>query len=180
MRRHHGGLEVRSLPGQGTVFVVFLPSATQCHVERVCDPEPQRVLDQTSATLLLAEDEEMVRAPLREFLILSGFQVIEAINGEEAVELFLAHQEKIDLLVFDMVMPKMSGYSAYRAIAQWRSDIPVLFLSGYSEHAMPIRELNNKGLEMVTKPIFPHELEARIRHMLDAHAAAPPSLTPPG
>jgi DNA-binding response OmpR family regulator len=94
-----------------------------------------------------------------------GYDVIEAIDGKDGVEKFLGSQNDIRLLLTDVMMPRKNGKEAYDEIKKIRSDIKVIFISGYS--AAATRELLDEGLNYLAKPVSPRELLSRIRKVLD-------------
>jgi CheY-like chemotaxis protein len=126
--RHEGFVTVDSAEGRGAVFTVFIPEcAGPGEATKIFEP----VFDGRggSETILLAEDEPMVRNYAATILRRAGYNVIVAVDGREAVELFGRRSEEIDMLVFDVMMPRMNGRQAYEAINRSSRD-PVLFCSG--------------------------------------------------
>jgi DNA-binding response OmpR family regulator len=97
----------------------------------------------------------------------AGYQVIAARDGEEAVKGFMAHQDTINLLLFDLVMPKKNGKVASDEIRQIRPDIRTLFVSGYTADLLQRKGLYEEGLKLVMKPLAPAELLRQIRDILD-------------
>jgi DNA-binding response OmpR family regulator len=97
----------------------------------------------------------------------SGYQVIEAADGEEAVQRFFDDRKRIDLLIIDIIMPKKNGKEAYREIKKIRPDIRVLFMSGYMAHTMNKNEIREAGLDFVMKPVSPPDFLKKVREILD-------------
>lgn len=159
-----GYITVQSVPGKGSTFTIYLPSARD---EVVRSPD-ERVCGKISATpvILLADDNTLVRAVSREFLEKSGYSVIEAIDGADAVEKFGEMNTPPDLLLFDIVMPRMNGMEAFQLIHEQRPEIPVLFMSGYQDKFDSVMSLPEGAVTIVGKPIMPQALVGKIREIL--------------
>ncbi|HOK47042.1 MAG TPA: response regulator, partial [Bryobacteraceae bacterium] len=137
-------------------------AASPVAVEKAAAPLPQG-----NETVLVVEDEEGVRKLVRSVLELNGYRVLEADCGETAMEISAAHDEKIDLLVTDVVMPKMSGRELADALSLLRPDIKVLFLSGYADRAIIEHGILNAGAAFMQKPFTPQDLARKVREVLD-------------
>lgn len=159
-----GYITAESVPGEGTAFTIYLPS-TKDEVARIPD---ERAGAEISAipVILLADDNTLVRAVSREFLEKSGYSVIEAIDGADAVEKFGGMSTPPDLLLFDVVMPRMNGMEAYQLIHEQRPEIPVLFMSGYHDKFNSAMSLPEGAVTIVGKPIMPQALVGKIREIL--------------
>ena len=118
-------------------------------------------------TILLAEDDENVREVISVVLKTSGYTVINAVNGEDAVQIFMSNKDKINILLLDIVMPIKSGKEAYEEIKKITPDIKVLFMSGYPPDVIYRREICEQGLDVLSKPIPPHKLLIKLREALD-------------
>jgi PAS domain S-box-containing protein len=165
VKQHHGYIDVYSEPGQGTTFKVYLPMLAAAAVEK---PTPAPVgIARGTETVLLAEDDKTVRDLARHVLENSGYQVIEASDGEEAVAKFFDAGKHIDLLVFDIIMPKKNGKEAYLEIMKIRPDIKALFMSGYTADMVHNKGLLEINLDFVRKPISPTDLLKKVREILD-------------
>ena len=119
-------------------------------------------------TILLAEDDPASRSVSRRYLENFGYTVIEATDGEEAVEKFIEHREKINLALLDVIMPKMNGREAYRRIKEMEPDAKVIFMSGYTADFIYKREFLEEGLTFLSKPTMLRELPVKIREILDS------------
>ena len=117
-------------------------------------------------TILVAEDEEDIRKLTRIVLEGHGYKVIEAVDGQDAVEKFSANKDKIHLLLFDVIMPHKNGRQAYDAINEMKPGINALFMSGYSEDVVYKKDLLGKGLPLIAKPVSPTGLLKKVREAL--------------
>ena len=160
-----GSVSVRSEVGVGTTFTVYLPRATKEGVPAVEEAvEPEVVAG--SETILLVEDDESVRLLIRRTLEKSGFQVLEAESGERAIRVSEEYDGTIDLLLTDVVMPKMSGWKVAERVRGQRAGIEVLYMSGYSEAAIKRRDDYEPGAALITKIFTPSELVRAINSQL--------------
>jgi len=169
-----GHIGVYSEPGKGSAFKVYLPRLAQAAgaTETLC-PGPVRPTGRE--TILLVEDEDGVRDIARETLLLHGYKVIEARDGEEALAMAGRAQQAIDLVLTDVVMPHLSGGQLVERLACSRPELRVLFMSGYPDDAVFRNGLLPAGAEFVQKPFSLEGLARRVREVLDAapRAASP-------
>ena len=165
IKQHYGYITVASEPGKGTVFSIYLPlvAGTEPAKEKMAPAAEQ----QGGETVLLAEDDRDVRRLTKMVLENFGYRVIEAVDGEDAVAKFNEQNAAIDLLVFDVIMPKKSGKDAYLAIRQTRPDIKVLFTSGYTADIIHQKGILDPGMVFIMKPISPTILLGKVREVLD-------------
>ena len=117
--------------------------------------------------ILVADDNIDVRNLLFESLTMFGYEVILAVDGQDAVERFAAHADSIRLVLMDVIMPRKNGIQSCREIMQLRSDTKVLLLSGYAAEILDDPTVLNGGVELVKKPFSPVALAEKIRIMLD-------------
>jgi PAS domain S-box-containing protein len=165
IKQHNGYITVYSEPGEGTTFRIYLPLIeANAETEKVAH-EVIPALETGTETLLLAEDEAEVRVFNKKLLEEYGYKVIEAVDGDDAIQKFKLHKNKIQLVILDVIMPNRSGREAYEAIKKITPDIRVLFTSGYpAEH---INGMIAKGAELISKPASPTKLLRKIREVLD-------------
>jgi CheY-like chemotaxis protein len=165
VRQAGGNIWVYSEPGQGTVFKVYLPRTDDpAHLEA-----PRRRASSFAGveTILVAEDEEPLRLVVRRALEERGFSVLVAASGHEAIELCARHPGEIDLLLTDLVMPRMSGRELAQRLAPLRPAMKVLYMSGYSEHAIANHDAGDARMAFLAKPLTPEALLRKVREVLD-------------
>jgi len=159
-----GHIEVESEPGRGTTFHVYLPrtDAKSREAPSIAPASSSR----GSETILLVEDDDAVRAVARGILRRNGYRVLEACNGGEALLVCEQHDGRIDLLLTDVVLPRMSGRQLAERIAISRPETKVLFMSGYTDDAILRHGILEAGVAYLQKPITPAKLTGQIREVL--------------
>lgn len=169
VERHRGEIRVQSKVGVGTTFLVYFPAISNAANQLISARGDYS--DKTGMeTILLVEDEPAVRMLAARVLKRAGYQVREAADGAEACAFFKEHAPEIDLVLMDVIMPKMGGRDAYENIVKTRSDIPVIFCSGYSERELGAEFLQSQDVDLLPKPYRPDELLAHIRRRLHPEA----------
>ncbi|NNN04406.1 MAG: PAS domain S-box protein [Elusimicrobia bacterium] len=166
-KQNGGAIVCRSAGGQGASFEVLLPQ----HAAEISEPRAavSAPTPRGTETVLIAEDEAPIRRLSTRILGALGYTVLEAPDGEEALEVLRGDRERrVRLALIDMVMPKLGGVKLAEAIALLRPDVRVLFTSGYTEDAIPGRAVFESGAEFLSKPYSVGQLGARIRATLDA------------
>jgi PAS domain S-box-containing protein len=164
-----GHVFVRSEPGAGSTFTICLPAHATAADPGATVP-PRSVIHGGPETVLLVEDELLVRQLTHEILHRSGYQVLEAGDGLEALQLLREYPARIDLLLTDVVMPRMSGRELVELARPLRPEMRILYVSGYSEEAIARQGQLTEGIELLAKPFTPGVLTAKIRQLLD-HAS---------
>ncbi|MCX7943899.1 MAG: ATP-binding protein [Deltaproteobacteria bacterium] len=164
IKQHNGFISVNSELNKGTTFEIFLPYLSESFKEDDLSNQPEFIVG-GSETILLVEDDDDIRSSLRYILEKYGYKIIEAYNGLDGYNKFVANQDMINLIITDVVMPEVSGVKMYERICEIRKDVKIIFMSGYSEEIIEQRAAKN--LEVLFKPIHPHELLKKIREKLE-------------
>ena len=165
VKQHEGFIHVYSEPGAGTTFRIYLPQSRHAATEASEIAAPPAAGG--TETILLAEDDEMVRKVNQTVLERAGYSVTPASDGEEALELFDEHAGRFDLVLLDVMMPKLSGRAVYEQIHRRKPDVRVLFASGYNMNDVHTGFVLDKGLALIQKPCLRDVLLAKIRDVLD-------------
>jgi PAS domain S-box-containing protein len=163
-----GYITAESMRGRGSTFRIYLPTVQGlvAHVAEVLDTETPSGAE----TVLLVEDEETVRKLARKILVRHGYEVLEAANGAEALEIWLRQPNRIDLVVTDVVMPTMGGAELIRRLRAARPNTPVLLMSGYTDDAIVRQSIASAQDWFLEKPFTPDALARKVRAVLDAPA----------
>ncbi|MBP7527519.1 MAG: PAS domain S-box protein [Syntrophorhabdaceae bacterium] len=164
VKQHNGFISAYSEIGVGTTFHIYLPVVDQ--KARGRRPKPARVR-KGSGTILLAEDNPEVRRLAKSLLMRTGYRVIEAANGEEAVDAFIANQDSVDLVIVDVVMPRKNGIEVIDEVRALKPDIKVLFTSGYTRDILSDKGICETGFDFLAKPLSPHELLQKIQDIME-------------
>ena len=167
VKQHHGWIEVRSQLDHGSTFVVYLPVKTAPVATREVQPLALPVVG-GRGTLLLVEDEEIVRRPIAIYLRKLGYHVVEAANGNQAFNLWRTHRDKIDLLYTDMVMPEgVSGLELAEKLRGEKPQLKVIISSGYSTEISMQGVPANAGYIYLPKPSPSAVIASAVRDCLD-------------
>jgi len=168
VRQHGGFVHVYSEPGVGSTFRVYFPVSLETvkSPERAPDTSP---VSGGTETILVAEDHEGLREIARETLVNLGYRVILTSDGEEAVREFLNPRNHVDLLLIDVVLPKLGGPQAYARICETSPGVPAIFATGYSADMDLLRQARQQKLPMLQKPYSPRDLARKVRETLDQH-----------
>jgi signal transduction histidine kinase len=165
VKQSGGYIWVYSEPGRGTTFKVYLPRV-DAPARTAEQPRGTRTLAGTE-TILLAEDDDMLRPLTKGLLRKLGYVVLQAANAEEALEAAARHDGPIHLLVADVVMPGASGRELARRLADSRPHTKVLYVSGYTDDAIVRHGMLEPGLAFLQKPFTPDTLARKVREVLD-------------
>ena len=173
IRQHGGFLHVYSEPKMGSTFRAYLPVSTTAlkSAARVEESQPVRG---GSETILVAEDHEGLGQIAVEALTNLGYQVVLATDGEQAIQEFQAHRQRIDLALLDVVLPKLSGPEVYERIHSDQPDIPVVFATGYSPEIGLLHKAQQEHLPILQKPYSARDLARKVRETLDQRARVTP------
>lgn len=160
-----GTIHVYSEPGMGTTMTILLPMTHETTPEKAFDRSRSNI--GKGETILIVEDETAMREVTRRILSRSGYEVLEAANGPEAIRLSEKHPGNIDLLLSDVIMPHMLGKEVAENIVQRCPDIKVLYMSGYAQPILTSRGTLEDGVQLIEKPFTAEELNERLRDVLD-------------
>ncbi|WP_028582367.1 AAA family ATPase [Desulfogranum japonicum] len=166
-----GHIVVYSELGVGTTFKVYLPRAEGEKVLPEDTESPKEEIVKGKETILLVEDETMVRELACTILQEYGYRVLAAINGREALQILDNCSNVPDLLITDVVMPEMGGRELAEQMALKWPDIRILFISGYTGEAIHRHGVLDKGIEFLQKPFTPEAFAKKVRDMLDTPIA---------
>jgi two-component system, cell cycle sensor histidine kinase and response regulator CckA len=170
-----GFIFVDSAKGQGSVFQIYLPRYQQSDIAaaaRTETGEPPAVKDLTGVgTVILVEDEDPVRIFGARALRNKGYTVLEARSGEAALELMDQTSEKIDLLITDVVMPKMDGPGLVREVRETHPDMKVIFISGYTEDSFRQRLDSDSNIHFLPKPFSLKQLATKVKEVISGEVA---------
>jgi len=170
VKQSGGFIWVYSEEGRGTTFKVYLPRVAS----PLTEPRPSRHGDisKWTETILVVEDAEPLRALTKEFLTASGYTVLEAANGDEAIQIAQSYAGSIDLLLTDVVMPRLGGKPLVEQMAQVRPHTRVLYMSGYPNDGIVQAGILANGVILLEKPFTREILSKRVRQVLDEPAVA--------
>jgi two-component system, cell cycle sensor histidine kinase and response regulator CckA len=158
---------VYSEPGRGTTFKVFLPRSTGEEESAEAAEASDQVSVSGSETVLVVEDEPVVRSLAVRALVDQGYQVLQAPDGLAALATARAHDGQIHLLVTDVVMPGMNGRELADRLTAERSGLRVLYVSGYTDHAVVRHGVLEEGIAFLSKPFDLSDLVRTVRDILD-------------
>jgi PAS domain S-box-containing protein len=171
VKQSGGFIYVYSEVGHGTTFKIYLPevsaAADRDAAEKTVAPPPRG-----SETILFVEDEESVRELVRDYLATTGYRVLEAVDGVQALEIAADHKGTIEILVTDVVMPRLGGRELASRIAAQRPNVKVLFISGYTDDSIFRHGVLEGGVAYLQKPFNLKAIAQKIREVLDGQPAA--------
>jgi CheY-like chemotaxis protein len=164
VKQSNGYIWVHSEGGKGTKFTIYLPLSEGKVKEAI--PEARGTLLRGTGTILLVEDAEALRRLARQVLEDTGYTVLTASNGEEAVRVAAGHSGPIDLLFVDVVMPGMNGRELAQRLSSLRSEMQVLYMSGYTNDAVLQHGIASEAVNFIQKPFTPSVMTSKVREIL--------------
>ncbi|HYY95892.1 MAG TPA: PAS domain S-box protein, partial [Pyrinomonadaceae bacterium] len=166
VKQHDGLIEVYSEVGLGTTFKIYLPAEGEAVAEEARESLP--AVRGGTETILVAEDEEALRGLARSILEDFGYTVLIAQDGAEALEIYAAERERINLVILDVVVPRMGGREAFEAIRSSGGGVPVIFMTGYSAEMVGGQFAEEAGTPLLQKPYSVEVFGRKVRGALDA------------
>jgi PAS domain S-box-containing protein len=182
IKQSGGYIWVYSEVGRGTTFKIYLPrvastgeTAAQLAASGVLDSEVRNnnIVEPGSETILLVEDEANLRYLARQYLEKQGYKVIEAADGAVAMQIAVAHEKVIHLLLTDVIMPGMNGRELAQRISEIRPNVKILYMSGYTENVIGHNGMLDAGIRLLQKPFNLRDLKSKVREVLDATPTPP-------
>jgi two-component system, cell cycle sensor histidine kinase and response regulator CckA len=167
VQQHGGWIDVATEPGHGASFQIYFPAASAVP-SGVASAIVHPATDRRTGTILLVEDQAAIRMLLEDVLSEAGHRVLAAADGRAALELAREHTGVVDLLVTDVVMPEMSGPDLASQITPLRPSVIVLYMSGYTDHALLHRGAIEQGAAFLQKPFLPESLLSKIDELLSS------------
>ena len=165
VKQSRGNIWMYSEPGQGTTFKIYLPRVEET-AEVMEEAEKKEASLQGSETILVVEDDEMVRNMTIKILQKYGYTVLCAGDGQEALEMCGEHKERIQLILTDVVMPGMSGKDLTQELQRIRPGIKVIFMSGYTDNSIVHHGILERGIAFLQKPFTPEGLARKVREVM--------------
>jgi two-component system cell cycle sensor histidine kinase/response regulator CckA len=166
VNNHQGYIDVESALGKGTAFKIYLPAATNEELETMEKEDREEFIAKGNETILVVDDEEIIRTMLKDMLESLGYTVIAAAGGREAIDLYRKQGDIIDLVIVDMLMPDLNGEETYLQLKELCPEIKVILASGYFHDGMA-KDILKEGIsDFVHKPFTVAELSGKIRYVL--------------
>jgi CheY-like chemotaxis protein len=166
VKQSGGYVWVYSELGHGTTFKVYLPMV-QAPAEKTAPEKTVQGHQPGTETILFVEDEQSVRELVSEYLSARGYEVLDAADGQQALDIAAVHAGKIQLLITDVVMPRLSGRELAARLTAARPDLKVLYISGYTDDSVFRHGVLQGGMDFMQKPFNLKALAAKIREVLE-------------
>jgi two-component system cell cycle sensor histidine kinase/response regulator CckA len=167
VQAHNGFIDVESEPDVGTTFNLYFPVPEGILAEDRARPEASGDLPGGNENILVVEDEPVLRQLLVKFLEAAGYTVISANDGDEAITVYRAHKDDIDLVISDYGLPKRDGWEAFKMMQQLNPDVRALLATGYLEPGQRTEILESGIRKILNKPYYVEEILQAVRQTLD-------------
>ena len=169
VKQSGGYIWVYSEPGKGTTFKIYLPRVAEVADSAALVAAPaESVSAEGTETILLVEDESNLRYLARQFLEKQGYRVLEAADGAAAMQIAVARETVIHLLLTDVIMPGMNGRELAQRISVIRPNVKVLYMSGYTENVIGRNGMLDEGVRLLQKPFTLRDLKSKVREVLNS------------
>jgi PAS domain S-box-containing protein len=171
IKQSGGYIWVQSEPGKGSTFQIYLPRVAAVGegiAPAAIIPADTRAVEPGTETILLVEDEANLRYLARQYLEKQGYKVVEAADGAVAMQIAVAHEGTIHLLLTDVIMPGMNGRELAQRLSEIRPNIKILYMSGYTENVVGHNGTLDAGVRLLQKPFNLRDLKSKVREVLDA------------
>jgi DNA-binding response OmpR family regulator len=170
VKQSGGYIWVYSEAGKGTTFKIYLPRVAELAESsaQVAAPAESDAAAPGTETILVVEDEANLRYLARQFLEKQGYRVIDAADGAVAMQIAVAHEGVIHLLLTDVIMPGMNGRELAQRISEIRPNVKVLYMSGYTENVIGRNGTLDAGVRLLQKPFTLRDLKSKVREVLDS------------
>jgi len=180
VKQSGGYIWVYSEVGRGTTFKIYLPRVASMGepAAQIAAPAQFQKVEPGTETILLVEDEANLRYLARQYLEKQGYKVIEAADGAVAMQIAVAHEAVIHLLLTDVIMPGMNGRELAQRISEIRPNVKILYMSGYTENVIGHNGMLDAGVRLLQKPFNLRDLKSKVREVLDA-TPTPPEVSMP-
>lgn len=166
VKQSGGHIRVASKPDRGTTFSIYFPLLSENEAAENQN-SPAGDLPSGSETVLLVEDEQMVRQLICRILESSGYKIIEAADGQEALSICRAQNLKVDLLITDVVMPEMSGHELAKKLIEDYPEMKIVYMSGYTNDIVTRHGITKDRANFIQKPFSPEELTRKVHQLLN-------------